>query len=201
MTLIEAEVCESFEPPLVPDEHRRNVVTRGIELNRLVGQEFTIGEIRCRGMRLCEPCTVVQRYAGRPVLRELVHRGGLRADILEGGLMRRGDTVHAISATVWVGCLDKATQLPWRPTRHRGPPRRCRSRRRGRAHVRASAMSGRALAPLVSMDELPMAPASCTLDRSGLGKRLSRYRLVGHGARVLRDGPPPAGDPSRSRGP
>ena len=100
LTLIEAEVCESFEPPLVPDEHRRNVVTRGIELNRLVGQEFTIGEIRCRGMRLCEPCTVVQRYAGRPVLRELVHRGGLRADILEGGLMRRGDTVHAISATV-----------------------------------------------------------------------------------------------------
>ena len=99
MTLIEAEVCESFQPPLVPDEHRRNVVTRGIELNRLVGQEFMIGEVRCRGMRLCEPCTVVQRYAGRPVLRELVHRGGLRADIVEGGLMRRGDTVRAVSAT------------------------------------------------------------------------------------------------------
>jgi len=100
LTLIEAEVCESFEPPLVPDEHRRNVVTRGIELNRLVRQEFTIGEIRCRGMRLCEPCTVVQRYAGRPVLRELVHRGGLRADILADGTMRRGDTVRAAPATV-----------------------------------------------------------------------------------------------------
>ena len=69
LTLIEAEVCESFDPPLEPSEHRRNVVTRGIDLNALVGHEFTIGEVRCRGMRLCEPCTVVQRYAGRPVLR------------------------------------------------------------------------------------------------------------------------------------
>lgn len=96
LTLIEAEVCESFAPPLDPDEHRRNVVTRGVALNRLVGHEFTIGSIRCRGMRLCEPCTVVQRYASRPVLRELVHRGGLRADILEDGLIRVGDAVAAV---------------------------------------------------------------------------------------------------------
>ena len=60
------------------------VLTRGIDVNALVGREFTIGDVRCRGMRLCEPCTVVQRYASRPVLRPLVHRGGLRADILEG---------------------------------------------------------------------------------------------------------------------
>ena len=95
LTLIEAEVCESFDPPLGPDEHRRNVVTRGIELNGLVGHEFTIGAIRCRGMRLCEPCIVVDRYASRPILRALVHRGGLRADILEDGTIAVGDPVSA----------------------------------------------------------------------------------------------------------
>ena len=93
LTLIEREVCESFEPALGPDDHRRNVVTHGIDLNGLVGREFAIGDVRCRGMRLCEPCTVVQRYAGRPVLRPLVHRGGLRADILEPGSIRVGDRV------------------------------------------------------------------------------------------------------------
>lgn len=97
LTLVEAEVCESFDPPLAPDEHRRNVITRGVELNRLVGHEFSVGEVRCRGMRLCEPCTVVQRYAGRPVLRELVHRGGLRADILQDGVISVGDAVRAIN--------------------------------------------------------------------------------------------------------
>ena len=96
LTLIEAEVCESFEPPLTPSEHRRNVITRGIELNGLVGREFHVGAVRCRGMRLCEPCTVVQRYAARPVLRQLVHRGGLRADILEDGEIAVGDEVRAI---------------------------------------------------------------------------------------------------------
>jgi hypothetical protein len=93
LTLISAEVCESFSPPLGPDEHRRNLITRGIDLNRLVGREFTIGEVRCRGMRLCEPCMVIQRRASRPLLRQLIHRGGLRADILTGGLIRAGDPI------------------------------------------------------------------------------------------------------------
>ena len=96
LTMIEAEVCESFEPPLTPDEHRRNVVTRGIDLNALVGHEFTVGGVRCRGMRLCEPCTVVQRYTDRPVLRALVHRGGLRADILRDGEIAVGDEIRAV---------------------------------------------------------------------------------------------------------
>jgi hypothetical protein len=95
LTLIEAEVCESFQPALGADEHRRNVVTRGIDLNALVGHEFTIGAVRCRGMRLCEPCTVVEGYASRPVLRQLVHRGGLRADILADGTFSVGDQVRA----------------------------------------------------------------------------------------------------------
>jgi MOSC domain-containing protein YiiM len=95
LTLIEAEVCDAFDPPLLPGEHRRNVVTRGIDLNSLVGSEFTIGGMRCRGMRLCEPCTVVEGYASRPVLRALVHRGGLRADILAEGAIRAGDAIRA----------------------------------------------------------------------------------------------------------
>jgi MOSC domain-containing protein YiiM len=95
LTLIEAEVCESFTPALAADEHRRNVVTRGIELNDLVGHEFTIGEVLCRGMRLCEPCTVVDGYSDRAILRPLVHRGGLRADIIADGTIRVGDRVGA----------------------------------------------------------------------------------------------------------
>jgi hypothetical protein len=93
LTLIEREVCDSFDPPLEAGEHRRNVVTSGIDLNALVGREFAIGAVRCRGMRLCEPCTVVERYASRPVLRALVHRGGLRADIVEAGVIRVADRV------------------------------------------------------------------------------------------------------------
>ena len=96
LTLIEAEVCESFTPPLGPNEHRRNVVSRGIALNDLVGHEFRIAPVRCRGVRLCEPCTVVQRYASRSVLRPLVHRGGLRADVIGDGVIRVGDVLEAV---------------------------------------------------------------------------------------------------------
>ena len=95
LTLIASEVCESFDPPLTPDEHRRNLVIRGVDLNALVGQDFTIGKVRCRGMRLCEPCTVIDRYAARALLRPLVHRGGLRADILEGGEIKLGDELRS----------------------------------------------------------------------------------------------------------
>jgi MOSC domain-containing protein YiiM len=80
------------------NEHRRNVVTRGIDLNALVGHEFEIGAVRCRGVRLCEPCTVIDGYAPRPILRALVHRGGLRADILGDGVIHAGDAVAAATA-------------------------------------------------------------------------------------------------------
>jgi hypothetical protein len=96
LTIIGAEVCESFEPPLRPDEHRRNLITRGIELNALVGRDFMIGDVRCCGMRLCEPCKVADRYAARPILRALIHRGGLRADILQDGQIRVGDPIHPV---------------------------------------------------------------------------------------------------------
>lgn len=96
MTLIEAEVCESFDPPLLPSEHRRNLVTRGVRLNGMVGQEFVIGSVRCRGVRLCEPCMSMQVYADRPILRPLVHRGGLRADFLQPGEIKVGDRIELI---------------------------------------------------------------------------------------------------------
>ncbi len=97
LTLIEAEVCESFDPPLGPNDHRRNLVTRGIDLNGMVGQQFMIGAVRCRCMRLCEPCTVIDRYASQPVLRALVHRGGVRADILTNGIIHLGDSVTLLA--------------------------------------------------------------------------------------------------------
>jgi MOSC domain-containing protein YiiM len=96
LTLIAAEVLESFAPPLSADEHRRNVVTRGIDVNALVEQDFAIGRVRCRGMRLCEPCTVLDGYSERALLRPLVHRGGLRADILSEGTIALGDAVRAL---------------------------------------------------------------------------------------------------------
>lgn len=98
LTLIEAEVCDSFDPPLRTDEHRRNIVTRGIDLNALVGHRFTVGHVLCQGLRLCEPCTVADGYARRPILRALVHRGGLRAEILEGGEIKLGDVVQVAPA-------------------------------------------------------------------------------------------------------
>ncbi len=75
---------------LGPIDHRRNVVVRGTDLNALVGREFTLGELRCRGSRLCEPCLHLDRLNDGGVLRPLVHRGGLRADIVAGGTRARG---------------------------------------------------------------------------------------------------------------
>jgi hypothetical protein len=96
LTLIEAEVLEQLGLPeagLAPPDARRNVVTRGIDLNALVGQRFAIGAVTCVGRRLCEPCAHLQRLTVPGTLRALVHRGGLRADIVTGGVIRVGDTV------------------------------------------------------------------------------------------------------------
>ena len=96
MTLIEAEALEALAAEGVEiswEEARRNVVTRGIGLNALVGRRFLIGEVECVGRRLAEPCSHLQRLAPPGILAGLVHRGGLRADILEGGTIRVGDPV------------------------------------------------------------------------------------------------------------
>ena len=93
LTLIEAEVLDALHDDglhLTPADARRNIVTRGIDLNALVGQEFQIGTARCIGRRLCEPCSHLQRLTGTALLRPLVHRGGLRADILTSGVVHVG---------------------------------------------------------------------------------------------------------------
>lgn len=97
LTLVEAEVIESLAAEhgiaLSPGETRRNVTTRGVRLDDLVGREFTIGGVRCRGQRRCEPCAYLQELVGKPILRPLTHRGGLRALILEDGEFGVGDAI------------------------------------------------------------------------------------------------------------
>jgi MOSC domain-containing protein YiiM len=97
VTLIEAEAIEAYETEsgesLTPAEARRNIVTRGVRLNELIGREFMVGDVRVLGCRLCEPCTHLERLTGKGVLRGLVHRGGLRAEFLTDGVIRVGDRV------------------------------------------------------------------------------------------------------------
>jgi MOSC domain-containing protein YiiM len=99
LTLVEAEAIEALAREhgieLAAGGTRRNLTTRGIRLNDLVGRRFWVGEVLCRGTRLCEPCQYLADLTGKPLLRPLVHRGGLRADILAGGVIRRGDEVRA----------------------------------------------------------------------------------------------------------
>ena len=103
LTLIESEILERVTFPdgsdLTAPESRRNVVTRGIDLNALVGREFTIGSVRALGQRLCEPCVHLQRLTRPGVIAGLVHQGGLRADILSGGEIRLGDPIAAVSSS------------------------------------------------------------------------------------------------------
>jgi MOSC domain-containing protein YiiM len=98
ITLIARETLEALARDhgidLEPGEHRRNVVTTGVPLNDLVGAEFLVGTVRVRGVELCEPCRYLENLTGRPgLLRALVHRGGLAARILDGGVIRAGDPV------------------------------------------------------------------------------------------------------------
>jgi hypothetical protein len=97
LTLIEGEVLDALRDEgldLTPADARRNIVTRGIDLNALVGKEFQLGAARCLGRRLCEPCSHLQRLTGRALLRPMVHRGGLRADILASGVVEIGDSIR-----------------------------------------------------------------------------------------------------------
>ncbi len=93
LTLVEAEALDSIGLPW--ERARRNVVTRGIALNALVGHRFAIGPVECVGRRLAEPCSHLEQLSGPGLLRPLVHRAGLRADILAGGSISVGDRVVA----------------------------------------------------------------------------------------------------------
>ncbi len=98
ITFIEAEAIEALATELgitlQAGETRRNVVTRGVPLNHLVGREFEAGSVRFRGTELCEPCQYLTELTGKPgILPGLTHRGGLRAEVLQGGLLSLGDTL------------------------------------------------------------------------------------------------------------
>jgi hypothetical protein len=95
LTLVEAEALDSIDLPW--EQARRNIVTRGISLNALVGHHFTIGAVECVGRRLAEPCSHLERLARPGLLRPLVHRAGLRADIVRGGSISTGDPVSVVS--------------------------------------------------------------------------------------------------------
>jgi MOSC domain-containing protein YiiM len=102
LTLIEAEAIEGMQREygieIAPGDARRNVVTRGVPLNHLVGKEFSIGEVRIRGIRLCEPCEHLQKLTGKSVIKGLLHRGGLRAQVLTQGTIHQGDLVRPIES-------------------------------------------------------------------------------------------------------
>ena len=98
LTLIEAEAIEAirreYGVELDAGDARRNLVTRGVALNHLVNKEFSIGDVRIRGIRLCEPCDHLERLTGKPLIKALRHRGGLRAQILSPGTIHAGDEVR-----------------------------------------------------------------------------------------------------------
>ena len=96
LTLIETETLEALPAlgvKLSAAESRRNIATTGVPLNHLVGREFRVGAVRLRGTRLCEPCRDLEGLTQAGAMAALIHRGGLRAQILNDGLIRVGDTI------------------------------------------------------------------------------------------------------------
>ena len=100
LTLVEAEAIEGLAADtgieLAPGEARRNVVTRGVSLNDLIGRRFVVGEVEAVGNRLCDPCSHLQKLTQPGVLKGLAHRGGLRADVVRGGAIRVGDELREV---------------------------------------------------------------------------------------------------------
>ena len=98
VTLIEEESIQvavaELGSELVAGEIRRNIVTRGVPLLDLLHREFTIGSVVMRGLRLFEPCAHLEKISKVPgICRALVHRSGLKAAILTGGIIRVGDQI------------------------------------------------------------------------------------------------------------
>jgi MOSC domain-containing protein YiiM len=97
VTLIESEAIEElkreYNVEIDPALARRNIVTRGVALNHLVEQDFAIGAVILRGTRLCEPCVHLEGLTRPGTMRGLIHRGGLRAEIVRGGVIRIGDAI------------------------------------------------------------------------------------------------------------
>jgi MOSC domain-containing protein YiiM len=100
VSLVEAEVLEflraEYGIELSGAETRRNVVTRGVRLHDLIGRQFQLGGLLCEGIEVCQPCVHVQQKVGKPILKPLAHRGGLRARILRSGTVHVGDSIQAV---------------------------------------------------------------------------------------------------------
>lgn len=100
VTLIEIEALEALKREygvgVDAGQTRRNIVTRGAALNHLVGREFAIGAVILRGTRLCEPCSHMEKLTVKGAMRGLIHRGGLRADVVTGGTIRVGDEITMV---------------------------------------------------------------------------------------------------------
>ncbi|MEX0683054.1 MAG: MOSC domain-containing protein [Dehalococcoidia bacterium] len=101
VTLIESEQIVAIEAEhgikIEPGQSRRNITTRGIRLNDLVDRELRVGDVVLRGMRLCEPCEYLERKVGQQgTMKALVHRGGLRCDIVSGGTISVGDEISVL---------------------------------------------------------------------------------------------------------
>ena len=98
VTLIETEaigaLASDYGVRISAGSARRNLVTEGVALNHLVGREFTVGEVRLRGLRLCEPCGHLEELSAPGVKKGIVHRGGLRAQVLTEGVLREGDPIR-----------------------------------------------------------------------------------------------------------
>jgi len=103
VTLIEAEAIEALAREtgivLEPGASRRNIVTRSVPLNDLVGVRFRVGEVLLEGTRFCEPCGHLERLTRKGVMAGLLHRGGLRTVIVEGGTLRVGDPIALVQET------------------------------------------------------------------------------------------------------
>jgi MOSC domain-containing protein YiiM len=100
LTLIASEAVEAVagegDVSVEPAATRRNVLTRGIDVNALVGKRFRIGTVECEGVELCEPCTSLEAMTQPGVVKAFVHRAGLNADILTDGEISLGDAVTVV---------------------------------------------------------------------------------------------------------
>jgi MOSC domain-containing protein YiiM len=103
LTLIEAEALEAlqrdYKLEVTGADTRRNIVTRGVALNHLVGREFTVGKVRLCGVELCEPCGHLAKLTQDKVREALIHRGGLNCDVLTEGKIHVGDFVELQEST------------------------------------------------------------------------------------------------------
>lgn len=107
LTLVEAEAVAAaaadLDLAIAPEATRRNVVTRGIRLNDLVGRDFRVGPVRLRGIELCEPCIVLGRnlaaagHTPAAIIAAFAARGGLRAEVVSEGVIRSGDAIEVLA--------------------------------------------------------------------------------------------------------